>query len=141
MPKNLLKVIDSILNNSEINLDNESLKSESESQTKLYSLDLLKSFFPEDSKAINDVLISFMKTTHENVAKMEASILDTNLIEIKEVAHKMYPMFRQIESARIANSLEEIEKEPFTIDEVKTKFEIIKAEIDAVFVELNNEIS
>lgn len=139
VPKNLLKVIDSILNNSEINLDDE--VSKSESQSKLYSLDLLKSFFPEDSKAINDVLISFMKTTHENVAKMETSILDANLKEIKEVAHKMYPMFRQIESTRIANSLEEIEKEPFTIDEVKTKFEIIKAEIDAVFVELNNEIS
>lgn len=141
IPKNLLKVIDSILNNSEINLDDEFLKSESELQSKLYSLDLLKSFFPEDSKAINDVLISFMKTTQENVVKMEASILDANLKEIKEIAHKMYPMFRQIESNRIANSLEEIEKEPLTIEEIKTKFEIIKTEINTVFVELNNEIS
>jgi len=139
VPKNLLKVIDSILNNSEISLDDE--VSKSESQTKLYSLDLLKSFFPEDSKAINDVLISFMKTTQENVARMEASILDDNLKEIKEVAHKMYPMFRQIESTRIANSLEDIEKDSFTIDEVKTKFEIIRTKIDELFTELNNEIS
>lgn len=141
VPKNLLKVIDSILNNSDINLDEAFSKSESEAQTKLYSLDLLKSFFPEDSKAINDVLLSFMKTTQENVAKMEASILDDNLKEIKEAAHKMYPMFRQIESTRIANSLEDIEKEPFTIDEVKGKFEIIRTKIEELFTELNDEIS
>ena len=122
-------------------MDDEFLKSQSKSQSKLYSLELLKSFFPEDSKAINDVLISFMKTTQENVVKMEASILDANLKEINETAHKMYPMFRQIESNSIASSLEEIEKEPFTIDEVKTKFEFIKTKIEELFMELNNEIS
>jgi signal transduction histidine kinase/DNA-binding response OmpR family regulator len=140
-PKKLLNTIQSILNNTEVTLENAESDTEVNKENEHYSLQSLKSFFPNDSKVINEVLSSFIVSTKENIRLMEASISGNNLHQIKEIAHKMYPMFRQIESNAIGTLLENLENETNSIEEVKTKFEIIKDKISDLILELNKEIS
>lgn len=140
-PKKLLKTINSILNNKEITSEKVVLDSEYKAENESYSLQSLKLFFPDDNKVIQEVLASFFVSTNENINLINESITENNLSEVKEIAHKMYPMFRQIKSDEIANLLENLEKETNSIEAAKAEVEIIKAKISVLFSELEKEIS
>ena len=140
LPNNLIKVLNSVLNNEEIdtNVNNDFV--EVINLNSNYSLRLLHSFFPNDALAVKEVLQSFINSTKVNLENLEAAILENNSLQIKEIAHKMYPMFKQIQSIEISNLLEDLEETSLDENNLTNKFLIIKNKIDELFNALNNEI-
>ena len=138
-PNYLIQIVYSSLNNETFKTDFEENNLEKNNSNSSYSLRLLQSFFPNDNAAINEVLLSFIKTTNLNLEHLETAILENNTLEIKEITHKMYPMFKQIKSNEIANLLEDSEKNASYESELK--FKIIKDKIEILFNDLNIELT
>ncbi len=140
-PNYLIQIVNSSLNNENFKANFEENNLEENNSNTSYSLSLLNSFFPNDNTAINEVLLSFMKTTNQNLEHLETVIIENNTLEIKEIAHKMYPMFKQIQSSEIANLLEDLEKNASVDNDLKSKFETINQKIKIVFNNLKRKIN
>ncbi|KAF2512137.1 response regulator [Flavobacterium zhairuonense] len=110
------------------------------SNSQLYSLDTLKEFLANDKNALNDVLKSFIESTDENLAYLENAINDENKDEINAIAHRIAPMFKQIEANEIAGILLNLEKNEFEITTIKNIQTDLKAKIKSLFEVLEQEI-
>ncbi|TDE31765.1 sensor histidine kinase [Flavobacterium ranwuense] len=137
-PKTLLKIIKAILNNDEIPIGLKN-RTDATKTDKLYSLKALKSFLPNEKQALTEVLESFIASTKENLGNLEQAISLENFIEIKNIAHKMGPMFKQIQANEISTILDHLELDDFTIAAIKIHSENLKDKIDRLFSLLEKE--
>ncbi|WP_426483676.1 ATP-binding response regulator [Flavobacterium sp. 2] len=138
-PKILLETIRIILGNETLP-QVETQETEEKTSTKLYSLETLKDFLGHDSNALNDVLKSFIESTNENLVYLENAIADENAAEINAIAHRIAPMFKQIEANEIAGILVVLEKNDFEIAEAKNIYTDLKNKITSLFKILDGEI-
>lgn len=139
-PKILLETISLILGNA--TLPKAELKDvEEKTLTQLYSLNTLKEFLGNDNSALNDVLKSFVESTNENLLLMENAIAEENVAEINSIAHRIAPMFKQIEARDIGEILKALEKNTFEITDLKDIYKTLKAKIEVLFKALQKEIS
>jgi signal transduction histidine kinase/DNA-binding response OmpR family regulator/CHASE3 domain sensor protein len=74
---------------------------------KLYDLSSLKQFIGDDKEALTKIISVFLESTKTNSIELEDSIGNPN--KLAETAHRMLPMFRQIESWELALLLEKLE--------------------------------
>jgi signal transduction histidine kinase/CheY-like chemotaxis protein len=139
-PKILVEIITSILNKKPITMNQTNQNNQKEKFDKDFSLQSLKSFLPNETLALNNVLSSFMINTIESIESMENALLDNNLERIKEISHRMYPMFKQIESNEIAQILQNIERKDFTFTELEFIIKSLKFKIDNLFLLLEKEL-
>lgn len=62
-----------------------------------YSLRILRSFLGDDDKSINEVLQTFIKDTSKSMETLKEAATQNNYPKSKNTAHRMLPMFRQLE--------------------------------------------
>ncbi|WP_310556619.1 ATP-binding protein [Flavobacterium sp.] len=138
-PKFLIEVVNAIVNNHQI--PNEISVSMEENQFKDgYSLQSLKLFLPNKNEAIKDVLTLFVTNTEASLATLEKAILDHNSEEVKQIAHRMYPMFKQIQAAEISDLLQELELKNSLTSERNLIYKDLKMRIKKLFSILEKEI-
>lgn len=138
-PNILLQTIDAILNKSTLPVqENEAQKSKKTKE--LFSLDSLKLFLKNDKEAIKTVLQSFITSTNSNLFILENSIQTLEHEKIKQVAHKMAPMFKQIEATEIAIILNTLELQDHNETELASHFSNLKSKIAALFMEIEKVI-
>ena len=89
--------------------------SENSTSKTAYSLVKLKAFIPDDDLALKEVLHAFVKNTHESLLTLRKGINTKDLVEIKEISHRMYPMFQQIEATEIAFLLHKMSNESLNL--------------------------
>ncbi len=116
-------------------------QTEEKSSVKLYSLETLKEFLANDKNALNEVLKSFIESTNENLVFLENAILEENTVEINAIAHRIAPMFKQIEANEIAKILVVLEKNEFEITKAKDIYKDLNAKIISLFILLEKEIT
>lgn len=138
-PKILLETIQHILDHdtlpkAAINEVEETFSSQ------LYTLDTLKEFLGNDQNALNDVLKAFIISSNENLELLENAITEKNVPEINSIAHRIAPMFRQIESRDISILLKTLEQNNLEIADSKDIFEALKAKTNKLFAVLEQEI-
>lgn len=138
-PKILLETIQHILDNdtlpkAAINEIEETVSS------KLYTLETLKEFLGNDQNALNDVLKAFIISSNENLDLLENAIDEKNVPEINSIAHRIAPMFRQIEARDIGILLKTLEQNNLEIADSKDIFEALKAKTNKLFAVLEQEI-
>ncbi|MDX6180655.1 hybrid sensor histidine kinase/response regulator [Flavobacterium flavipigmentatum] len=138
-PKVLLKTIENILNNDIINTVEIEEKKEKKTN-KLYSLITLKEFLGNDPEALKEVISSLIDSSKENMLHLSKAISEENGTEIKSIAHRITPMFRQIEAQEISKILKKLEQNTFENPDLKIIFEDLKTKIDMLFVALREEI-
>ncbi|MRX69015.1 Signal transduction histidine kinase [Flavobacterium resistens] len=138
-PKILLDTIRIILENETLP-QVEIKENEEKNDIKLFSLETLKDFLGHDKNALNDVLKSFIESTNENLVYLENAITDENAAEINAIAHRIAPMFKQIEANEIAGILVVLEKNDFEIAEAKNIYTDLKNKITSLFKILDGEI-
>jgi signal transduction histidine kinase/CheY-like chemotaxis protein len=98
-----------------------------------YSLVKLKVFLPDDGLAIREVLNSFVKNTHESLLILRQGINKKNVLAVKEIAHRMYPMFQQIETTEIADLLNRLSNEALELEEIEIINAHLNQKITALF--------
>ncbi|NDP27193.1 MAG: response regulator [Flavobacterium sp.] len=116
-PKTLLSTIQAIFNDQKIPFQEE--EKTSKKPTELFALDSLQSFLGNDNEAVRSVLVSFVETTSHNLSVLENYLNANDFDKIKETAHKMAPMFKQIEAIEIASVLTNLESTDYTKKELK----------------------
>ncbi|KDN55125.1 hybrid sensor histidine kinase/response regulator [Flavobacterium seoulense] len=137
-PNILLQTIDAVLNKTILPIqDNEVQKSKKPEE--LFALDSLKLFLKNDEEAIKTVLQSFMTSTNSNLIILENSIETLDHEKIKQTAHKMAPMFKQIEATEIATILNKLELEEFNENELAIHLSNLKSQIAVLFTALEKE--
>lgn len=68
-------------------------------------------FMENDEIAVQKVLDTFCDSTEKNMEFWKKAIVNKNKLELKNLAHKMYPMFMQINARSISTKLKSIELE------------------------------
>ena len=137
-PKTVLATIKAILDNSEIPAVLP-VMSHPKNTTKTYTLKPLKLFLSDDKDALKEILESFMTNTIESLNELEQAATENNFEEIKNIAHKMNPMFKQIEAMDISTILDQLELEDLSSDKIKKAVSDLKSKITALFVHLEKE--
>lgn len=139
-PKILLETIQLILEND--TLPTVAIHDEEEKTTsKLYSLETLKEFLGNDSEALNEVLKSFIESSRENLTLLENAITEKNTTEINSIAHRIAPMFKQIQAREIGELLKVLENKDLEIADLKDNFKVLRSKTDLLFTVLKQEIA
>ncbi|MGO4905552.1 ATP-binding response regulator [Flavobacterium sp. W20_MBD1_R3] len=138
-PKILLKTLQSILDNDDIPLE-KNLKNKTIKSSGPYSLKALQAFLSNDQEALKEVLVQFIKATAENLENLDQAVSNTNFAEIKHTAHKMGPMFKQINASEISVILDTLELKDLAKEEVGVASINLKLKIRSLFILLEKEI-
>ncbi|MBW3519751.1 ATP-binding protein [Flavobacterium sp. NKUCC04_CG] len=98
----------------------------------LYNLTGLRPFIQDDEVAMKNILQIFVNSTEQNLLELReaAQVMDENALS--DVAHKMLPMFRQLEITTVIPLLEPIED--YQLDYITA------ADLEAYIDQLDQEI-
>ncbi len=139
-PAQLLQTINVIFTNGELPLLDDHFHESVIDSKKTYSLESLQSFLSDEDNALNELLIIFKESTIENLKLLEAGIAEKNDLKIKEVAHRMITMFKQIEAYDIHKIIHDFEYEVASYYDMKVSFDSLKEKITALFLLLDQEM-
>ena len=104
-----------------------------------YSLDDLKSFLPNDDTALKEILSSFIEDTNVNLTQLQQAVTDSDFSSIKNISHKMNPMFKQINALKISAVLDQLELQDLNLDELKHLISNLENQITTVLELLKEE--
>lgn len=109
------------LNNVEVEIETEvEIKTPS---NQLYNLDKIREFIGASTDAMNNILVIFIESTQENLLDLKYAAEDLDIESLSNIAHKMIPMFKQLEILKIVPLLEHLEDHSITF---QNKNEAIK---------------
>ncbi|WP_343695832.1 ATP-binding protein [Flavobacterium sp.] len=138
-PRILLETIQHILDNETLPQVEIQNKEEAVS-SQLYSLETLKEFLGNDEDALNDVLKAFIISSNENLDLLENAVNEENVPEINSIAHRIAPMFKQIEARDIGTILKTLEQNNLEIADLKDIYIALKAKTTKLFSVLEKEV-
>jgi signal transduction histidine kinase/response regulator of citrate/malate metabolism len=76
-----------------------------------YSSETFEQYAGGDQDALQTMLLSFLENTKSNLADLNREFAASNLNEVREIAHRMYPAVKQFKAEDAADCLKEIELE------------------------------
>ena len=139
-PKKLLETIHLILEHD--TLPYADINKEEEANTsKLYSLETLKDFLGNDEQELKEVLKSFIQNSSENLAALEVSVHERNTTEVNSIAHRIAPMFKQIQAHEIGEILKVLENKNLENSDLESIFKDLKSKTDLLFTAIQEEIA
>ena len=139
-PKVLIETIQSILTDDRLPNTVINEQEAEETAAQLYSLKTLKEFLGQDNDALKDILKAFMTSSNENFTALENAIAEENIADIRAIAHRIAPMFKQIEAREIGAILKILEQNDLEIEQVKDIYQDLKIKRDLLFNALQQEI-
>ncbi|MDM1036803.1 hybrid sensor histidine kinase/response regulator [Myroides odoratimimus] len=104
-----------------------------------YNTNTLKQFIGDDINALTNLLVIFIESTGENLLDMHYAEEDFDLEQIGNIAHKMLPMFRQLEITSIIPLLEVLEDKTITFEtqvELRNYIEVLEDKINLILVQI-----
>ena len=137
-PKTILTTIKAVLNNTVIPIKFKT-ETTATNKNKSYSLKALKSFIYDDESALKEVLLSFMTNTNQNLDLLDQAVTDSNHEGVKNIAHKMNPMFKQIKAFEVSTLLDQLELKNLDLTEIQNIVLDLKNKIKLLFILLEKE--
>lgn len=137
--KTLLATIEAIFNKQEIPFQDETKTVKKSAE--LFTIASLASFLGNDNEAVKSVLFSFMESTASNILILKEAISNSDFATVKATAHKMAPMFKQIEATKIALVLNNIESNDYDKKNLETLFKNVKQDIDLLITAIKKTIN
>ena len=74
-----------------------------------FSLEDLEIFAQGDKDSLYSILDTFVEGTTDNIKELKRAITEKNKTQIRSIAHRMLPMFRQIKAQKIVPVLQHLE--------------------------------
>ena len=133
----LLRNIEEVL---DVEIQNRKNSSPVKKETKkLYTLSEIKTFSGEDQEALNAILQAFIDSTVVNLKALQIAFEKKDFESVAAIAHKMLPMFRQLEVTSPVAKLKLLE---FGKKEEKKNFEMntFVTEVHHLLEQLKREI-
>ena len=107
----------------------------------MYSLDSIQAFLNHDEVDVKNILTSFVGSTKNNLILLGSYVHSNDFEKIKSIAHKMVPMFKQIEANEIATSLTNLEINDYNSTEVKVIYKNLEPQINLVLTAIEKYIN
>ena len=136
-PKILLETIQRVLDNDF--LSDKIVKTKEKTSSKSYSLTTLKEFLGNDNDASKEFITSFIESTKQNLSTLENAVQEKNIVEINSIAHRIAPMFRQIQAQEIGRILKALEQDNLDNSDLESLYNALKTKIDLLFETLKRE--
>jgi len=136
-PNILLETIDAIFSKTSLPVQDKTIVKTHE---RLFSLASLRLFLNNDAEAVKNIIESLIHSTDANITELENNIEKLEQQKIKEVAHKMAPIFKQIEATDVALILTQLESQNFNSTQLKAYLSDLKSKISVLFVEIKKVI-
>ncbi len=136
-PKILLETIQRVLDNDF--LSDKIVKTKEKTSSKSYSLTTLKEFLGNDNDASKEFITSFIESTKQNLSTLENAVQEKNIVEINSIAHRIAPMFRQIQAQEIGRILKALEQDNLDGSDLESLYNVLKTKIDLLFETLKRE--
>ena len=111
-------------------------------QNKAYNTDTLIQFIGPEKEALRKILVIFLDSTKENILDMHYAAEDFDLDTLGNIAHKMLPMFRQLEINNVIPLLEDLENHSISFDkqeEVSLYITTVEQEINTILALIKEE--
>lgn len=108
-----------------------------------FDLTDLFNLLDNDKDAINLILNSFFESSVNDVSALNNAYTSNDLQAIKQTAHKMLPMFRQLKINEIVDHLIVLEQKTSQIDmeDIKKVIDLISDKTPTVHEEIKNAVS
>ncbi|MDH7446061.1 hybrid sensor histidine kinase/response regulator [Aquimarina sp. 2201CG14-23] len=107
-PKDLMELIASLLKIDAVDLGYENQITDQEEDA-TYSLNDLMLFAQGDSDSLYAILETFYSSTINNIEELKSAMENNEIDQIKKIAHKMLPMFKQIKAKEVIPILDKLE--------------------------------
>lgn len=75
-----------------------------------YSLDQFNAFAGNNPESLREILVAFISSGLKNVALFRRALQEKNRTAVGELAHKMLPLFRQLQAGEITSVLSQLER-------------------------------
>jgi len=95
---------------------------ENNSNQEFFNLDNIKMFVGDDASAMDEILYTFKMDTQENSKQLLNAVDNFNISQVNKIAHKMLPMFRQLQVIKIVPILEifeQLKKDEYSLKQLK----------------------
>ncbi|WP_461533602.1 hybrid sensor histidine kinase/response regulator [Sinomicrobium sp.] len=110
-----------------------------EGNTSLYNLTPLKQLLQFDEEALREILQTFVESTEKNEKTISEQFRHKDKEGIQQTAHKMSPMFKQIEAHETASLLEKLEHH---IDDIpEAELELLLGTLQRQLAEITEQIT
>src|SRR5690554_1294002 len=108
-----------------------------------FNLTELYTLLDNDEEAVKEILKSFIENARQDMGKLYTAIENKNPEELKNIAHKMLPMFRQLKMNEVVNQLQTLERsaEAFSIDKLRLTVKQLSEKTEGLLKELERVIS
>ena len=84
--------------------------SQNREQIQLYNLSQFKAFAGDNHESLRQILVVFISSGLKNAAFFRQSIQEENRDAVSELAHKMLPVFRQLQASDLVSLLSQLER-------------------------------
>lgn len=122
-----------------ITIDREETKESTNSEETSYNTRSLIQFIGDDINALRNLLVIFIDSTKENLMDMNYAKEEFDIEQISNIAHKMLPMFKQLEIKAVIHNLEELEDKSITFstqEELNAYIEQLEENINGVLAQI-----
>ena len=113
-----------------------------EKPTHLYDINQIKQFIGEDSAALRKFVVIFVDSTQENILDLNYAKDDFDYETISNIAHKMLPMFKQLQINHLVPALEKLEDKTLefqTKDDLAQYIQALSQQIQEVIQDLQEQ--
>lgn len=104
-----------------------------------YNTKSLIQFIGDDINALRNLLVIFIDSTKENLMDMNYAKEEFDIEQISNIAHKMLPMFKQLEIKKVIHNLEALEDKSIsfsTQEELNAYIEQLEENINGVLAQI-----
>lgn len=138
-PKVLLETIQQIIDKGELPAA-EINKDPQMPAEQMYSLQTLKQFLGNDNEGLSVFLNQFIESSKRNMVYLEKAIDEKNTSEMNTIAHRIAPMFRQIEAREIGEILKSLEENNVENIDIENLLDALKTKTDLLFKAIQQEV-
>lgn len=100
------------------------------------AVDRLRQFYPNDEQSMQKFIVNFIANTQANMTELERAVESNDETGVRNLAHRMAPMFQQLGCDKAGENLKAIEKDGFSADVQKLVSET-KVEVGVLLDELS----
>lgn len=110
----------------------------------IYTLDKINEMADGDEDFIISVISVFLEEVPEDLAALENAVASEDFDQIGKMAHKIKPnvdLLGMEQTKENAYALEKLGKAAGSLEDIKTRFPLLKRDIEQVMVELHNDFN
>ena len=110
----------------------------------LCNLTTLKMFLGDDTSALYDILHTFKLDTQQNFRHLKKAVDSLDISQLNKTAHKMLPMFRQLEvniAIPILENFEKLTVDDYHAEQIEEEVEKLQIHINKLLKTISTEIT